>query len=55
MRIAMSASVMMIGTRFDGSWAAGARLASVVSFGVHCQAPAGLFVSSHSFPNSMSK
>ena len=46
--IAMSAVVIMVGTRFDGSWADGAMSLLATSFGVHCQAPAGLFTSSHS-------
>ncbi len=55
MRMAMSAVDMMIGTRLLASSTAGAWLLSLASFGVHCQAPAGLRVSSHSLPNSISR
>jgi len=33
---------------FDGSWASGTVPAPPPSTGTHCQAPAGLLVSSHS-------
>ena len=34
--------------RWDGSWASGTVVAAAGSVGTHCQAPAGLFVRSHS-------
>jgi hypothetical protein len=36
---------------FDGSWACGTVPAPAPFFGVHCLAPAGLSVSSHSYSN----
>jgi hypothetical protein len=48
MRIAMSAVVIIGGDFFDGSWASGNHVSSGHVLGVHCQAPAGLLVSSHS-------
>src|SRR6516162_7284618 len=44
----------MVGTRrFDGSNGSG--IVAFAPFAFHCQAPAGLFVSSHSFLNRLSK
>src|SRR6516164_11475323 len=44
----------MVGTcRFDGSKASG--IVAVVPLALNCQAPAGLFVSSHSLLNRFSK
>ena len=48
--------VSIIGAcRFDGSCASGTVLCAAASFGVHCLAPAGLSVSSHSWPNRFSR
>ena len=41
--------------RSDGSCASGTVPAAAPSFGFHWWAPAGLFVSSHSWPNRVSK
>src|SRR5438093_8768394 len=41
--------------RFDGSCASGTVAAPAPCFGIHCCAPAGLLVSSHSYPNRWSK
>src|SRR5215813_5988865 len=44
----------MVGTRrFDGSNGSG--IVASAPFAFHCQAPAGLFVSSHSYLNRLSK
>ena len=45
---AMSAVVIIVGTRFDGSCAAGAMSSSRWLIGCHCWAPAGLRTSSYS-------
>ncbi len=50
----MSAVDIIGFTFFEGSCASGT-VAAAASVGVHCQAPAGLFVSSHSHPKSVSK
>src|SRR5687768_16072328 len=41
--------------RFDGSWASGTVSLADGSVGVHCLAPAGLVVSSHSYPYRLSR
>jgi hypothetical protein len=46
----------MVGAcRFDGSWASGTVPSPAPSFGFHCFAPAGLVVSSHSYPKRLSR
>src|SRR5688572_23053703 len=46
--------VNMVGKRFfDGS--SGLGIVALAPFATHCWAPAGLFVSSHSLPNRLSK
>ena len=48
MRMAMSAVVIMGACDFEASWASGTVPSPAPSLGVHCCAPAGLLVSSHS-------
>ncbi len=48
MRIAMSAVVIMVGTRRVGSSTSGAMCSGFWSLACHCQAPAGLFTRSQS-------
>ena len=47
-RSAMSAVVIIVGTRFDGSCAAGAMSSGFWLIGCHCFAPAGERTSSYS-------
>ena len=52
---AMSAVVIIVGTRLPGVCAAGARVSGGLPTGCHCLAPAGLRTSSYSWSSSMSK
>src|SRR3981081_4795222 len=51
----MSVLAIIGGCRFDGSCASGTASAPAPFFGFHWFAPAGFFVGSHSWPNSVSK
>src|ERR1700716_3609356 len=51
----MSVVAIIGGCRFDGSCASGTAFAAAPFFGFHWFAPAGLLVSSHSWPNNVSK
>src|SRR5919112_6908797 len=46
---------MIVGLRFDVSWALGTRSSGSGFAGTHCQAPAGLFVRSQSYLYSSSR
>ena len=51
----MSAVVIIGAWRLSGLWASGTAVAADSSVGIHCWAPAGLRVSFHSYPKSVSK
>ena len=51
---AMSVVIIISGFIWPGTWASGVRGASA-SLGVHCRAPAGLLVCTHSWPNRFSR
>src|SRR5882672_1709939 len=55
MRSARSVVSIVGAWLFDGSCASGTVPAPAPSFGFHWYAPAGLFVSSHSYPNKILK
>jgi hypothetical protein len=50
----MSLVIIISGCSTPSRWASGV-LGAAGSFGVHCEAPAGLWVGSHSWPKRFSR